>query len=120
MRQDYNRTTDILERRFIRRKLQETADEIKKESSSRMSSFSSAFWNNRSFNISDTELDYQHLKVHRFIDMKYRKDSKGVSRKKRSYAIHNKIVMGNYSQLTKELAVGFTESVKNELRKLED
>lgn len=108
----------ILERKFIRMKLQETANDIRTAQNKKMSSFSSSFWNDRSFSVSDNEMQYEHLKVHRFIDMRTRTKKDGSKVKKKSYAIHNRIVMGQYSQLNKELAYGFTEEIKNQLRNI--
>ncbi len=108
----------ILERKFIRMKLQETANDIRDAQNKKMSSFSSAFWNDRSFSVSDNEMQYEHLKVHRFIDMRNRAKKDGSKSPKKSYAIHNRIVMGQYSQLTKELAYGFTEEIKDQLRNI--
>ena len=111
---------DILKGRFIRQQLQQTAKEIEQASSGKMAGFSSSFWNDRSFSVTDNEMNYEHLKVHRWIDMRTRANKDGSKTKKKSYPIHNRIVMGQYNQLTKELAYGFTQEVKNQLFKLED
>jgi hypothetical protein len=109
----------ILEARFIRQKLQETANEIDREQRKRMAGFNSSFWNQRTFNVTDNEMELSHLKVHRFVDMRNRTLKDGTKKPKKSYAIYNRIVMGNYSQLTKELAFGFTEEIKNQLRNIQ-
>ena len=114
-----NSENSILERKFIRQKLSESATNIRQLQDKRMSSFSSAFWNDRSFSVNDNEMQYEHLKVHRFIDMRTRAKKDGTIIRKKSYTIHNRIVMGQYSQLTKELAYGFTEEIKNQLNTLE-
>ena len=108
----------ILERKFVRQKLQETANDIQREQDKRMRSFNSDFWRNRTFSVTDNELEFEHLKVHRFADMKTRTLKDGSKRKKKTYGIHNRVVMGQYSQLTKELAYGFTEEIKHQLRNL--
>jgi hypothetical protein len=111
---------DILKGRFIRQQLQITAKEIEQASSGKMAGFSSSFWNDRSFSVTDNEMNYEHLKVHRWIDMRTRANKDGSKNKKKFYPIHNRIVMGQYNQLTKELAYGFTQEIKNQLLKLED
>jgi hypothetical protein len=120
LQQRTNDGDDIIKNRFIRKKLQETANDIKDASQKKMSSFNSAFWRNRSFSVTDNEMQYEHLKVHRFIDMRTRKNADGTKQKKKFYPIHNRIVMGQYSQLVRELSVGFTEEVKNQFRAMTD
>jgi hypothetical protein len=110
----------ILEGRFIRMKLNEMADDIREASDKKMIGFSSAFWNNRRFSTTDNQMQYEHLKVHRFVDMRTRAKKDGTKSKKKSYPIHNRIVMGQYSQLTRELSFGFTEAVKATLRSMGD
>ncbi|WP_339836420.1 hypothetical protein [uncultured Flavobacterium sp.] len=104
---------DILKGKFIRKQLQETAQSIQQDSSKAMSSFRSGFWNDRSFNVTDNVLDYKHLKQHRYVDMRTRAKKDGSKVKKKSYRNHNRIIMGNYSQLVRELSFGFTKETKN-------
>jgi len=111
---------EILKAKFTKRQLKQTADDIRNLSQRKMSGFRSSFWQDRSFSVTDNQMDYEHLKVHRFVDMRRRVDATGTPQNKKSHPIHNRIVMGQYSQLTKELAYGFTEAVKEQLRTLED
>ncbi len=120
LKQRTNNDDDILKGRFVRKMLQETANEIQQASSKKMGSFKSSFWANRSFSVTDNEMHYDHLKVHRFIDMRTRTASDGTKQKKKFYPIHNRIVMGQYSQLVRELSFGFTEEIKNQLRTIID
>jgi len=110
----------ILEGKFIRMKLTETANEIRDASAKKMTGFSSSLWKNRSFGVTDNEMQYEHLKVHRYIDMRTRTQKDGSKTKKKSYPIHNRIVMGQYSQLTRELSFGFTEEIRRQLRSIEN
>jgi hypothetical protein len=110
----------ILEGRFIRMKLNEMADSIREASDKKMIGFSSAFWNNRKFSTTDNEMQYEFLKVHRYVDMRTRAKKDGTKTKKKSYPIHNRVVMGNYSQLTRELTFGFTEAIKTQLKSMGD
>ena len=120
LQQRTNTGDEILKSRFLRKKLQETANDIQQASEKKMSSFSSSFWRNRSFSVTDNEMQYEHLKVHRFIDMRTRATKDGGKQKKKFYPIHNRIVMGQYSQLVRELSFGFTEAIKNQLRNIAD
>lgn len=120
IQQRTNNGDEILKGRFVRKKLQETANEIRQNSDKKMGGFRSSFWKNRSFSVTDNEMEYEHLKVHRWIDMRNRKTKEGTNKKKKFYPIHNRVVMGQYSQLIRELSVGFTEEVKNQLRSIAD
>jgi len=110
---------DAIKKRFIKEELQKTADDIRKYSGQRMASFRSAFWNNRNFTATDNIMTYSHLAQHRFVDMRTRSKD-GTRVKKKSHAIHNKVVMGNYAQLVRRLSFGFTEDVKQRLRSIEN
>ena len=77
LQQRQNNSDKILEGRFIRMKLAETANDIQEASAKKMAGFNSAFWKNRSFAVTDNEMQYEHLKVHRFIDMKTRTENDG-------------------------------------------
>lgn len=109
----------ILEAQFIRMKLKEMADDIDSEQKKRIGTFRSEFWKERTFSVTDNVMNMQHLKVHRFIDMKTITLKDGTKKKKKFYPIYNRVVMGQYNQLTKELAYGFTEEIKNSLRKIQ-
>jgi hypothetical protein len=108
----------ILEARFIKMKLQETATNIDREKRKRMAGFSSSFWNDRTFAVTDSEMEMTQNKVERFVDMRTR-ESKNGKHPKKSHPVHNRVVMGQYSQLTKELAYGFTEEIKTKLRNIQ-
>lgn len=117
-----NLSDQILEGRFIRRVLQDTAKDIDKAQRSYISGrgFENSDWNSgRGFIVTQNELGYTHLKKHRFVDMKTRVSSKGKVRKK-PHPIHNKIIWGNYNNVIKELHFGFTNAIKEKLRSLEE
>jgi len=117
-----NGSDQILEGRFIRRVLQDTAKDIDKAQLKYISGrgFENEDWNSgRGFTVSTDTLEYTHLKKHRFVDMKTRTSSNGKVRKK-SHPIHNRIIWGHYNNVIKELHFGFTKAVKEELRNLED
>ena len=114
------RAEEILQGKFINRKLEETSKEIDKLQTQGMSDFRSSFWNNRSFSVSNGKLTYKHDKRHRFVDMKTRMRKDGSKNRKKSRAIHNKIIWGQYNYLTRELAYGYTDAVKAEIQALEN
>lgn len=119
--QDRTNPDDILKGRFVRKVLQGAAADIKKAQDSYFSSRGfnmSNGWNDRTFNITDNALDYSHLKKHRFVDMKTR-EVKGQKKSKKSHKIHNKIFWGHYNNIIRELSFGFSEEIKEELRKME-
>ena len=113
------RAEEILQGKFIQRKLEETSKEIDKLRTQEMSDFRSSFWNNRSFSVSNGKLTYKHDKRHRFVDMKTRMRKDGSKNRKKSRAIHNKIIWGQYNYLTRELAYGYTDAIKAEIQSLE-
>jgi hypothetical protein len=106
---------DIIQNRFIQKVLRENSQEMDKAIRQRMAGFNSNFWRNRSFTVTDNVLSYQHLKQHRFVDMRTRKTKEGTIKRKRNHPIHNKIVMGHYNNIVKDLAYGFAESVRQSL-----
>ena len=114
------RAEEILQGKFIQRKLEETSKEIDRLQTQEMSDFRSSFWNNRSFSVSNGKLTYKHDKRHRFVDMKTRMRKDGSKNRKKSRAIHNKIIWGQYNYLTRELAYGYTDAVKAEIQSLGD
>lgn len=115
-----NRTEEILQGKFIRRALDETASEIKKLQDNKMSNFKSSFWNDRTFSVSGNTLTHKHDKRQRFVDIRTRTNSNGSKSPKKNYRVHNKIIWGQYNNLTRELAYGYTEAVKQDLLSLSD
>lgn len=114
------RAEEILQGKFITRKLEETSKEIDKLQTQGISDFRSSFWNNRTFSVSNGKLTYKHDKRHRFVDMKTRMRKDGSKNRKKSRAIHNKIIWGQYNYLTRELAYGYTDAVKAEIQSVGD
>ena len=111
---------DVLKGRFVRRALATTANDIDKQVRQKVSGFRSTFWNQRTFTVTDNVMDYEHMKQNRFLDMRTRERKDGSKGKKKNRIVHNRIVFGNYNRLIRELAYGFTEAVKNEIRQLND
>ena len=115
-----NRMEEILQGKFIRRALQDTARTIDQIQAKNMSGFKQDFWKNRTFIVSDGELTHKHSTRQRFLDMRTRANSSGNKQKKKSRVVHNKIIFGTYNYLVRELAFGFTDAVKEELRTIDD
>ncbi len=124
LRQNRNQThQQILEGKFIRNVLSDEGRAINTDIDNRMNSagFRSGFWSDKSFNVVDggNNLEYRHKKQHRFVDIKTRDTKSGKIRKK-NHIIHNRIVYGHLNNIARELAVGFTIGVIEDLKKLED
>lgn len=112
---------EILKGRFIKRVFSETAQDIDKAVRKEITTrgFESAEWEDRVFTASDSALTYQHLGRHRFVDIKTRNTPKG-KKSKKNHPIHNRIIFGHYNYLIRELKYGFTDAVKEELKKIEE
>lgn len=113
------RMDEILQGKFIHKKLEETGREIQKRQDQVMTSFKSSFWNNRIFSISNGVLTYRHDKRNRFVDMRTRTSKNGTKYRKKSKVVHNKIIWGQYNLLVRELSFGYTQTVKEEIKSLE-
>lgn len=109
---------DVLKGRFVRKVLSEAAKDIDQAQRQLMSErgFESADWNDRQFVVSDTSLEYTHLKKHRFVDMRTR-EKDGAKRPKKSHPVHNRIIFGHYNNIIRELTVGFTQEVRDQIKK---
>ncbi len=119
LRQNRNDTSRaIAEGRFIKKVLQEEGLDINLDIQSKINQFGfkSGFWSEREFSVtgSGNTLQYRHLKVHRFVDIKTRESTKGRKPKKR-YPIHNRIIYGHLNNVARELMFGFTEAVIDEM-----
>jgi hypothetical protein len=121
-RRSGSQQNSILEGRFIRTVLREEGDDILKAQSKKMraSGFKSQeLFSSRTMSPSDSILTYEHLKRHRFIDMKRRKTKDG-SINKKNYAIHNRILYGHANNVVRRLSFGFTEETKAIMRSMVD
>lgn len=119
-----------IEERFIEQSLRDQAASILKDSRREMRGFSQTKWRRVNMSVDKNSLTYEHLAVHRFVDMKTRKAKNysaatrkvkaGREKKKKNYPIHNKIIFSHKRFLIKQLSFGFTEEVKAQFRKLQD
>ncbi|MFL9844754.1 hypothetical protein [Flavobacterium rhizosphaerae] len=112
---------EILEGRFIRRVLTDYSNDVNLAQVQYIGShnFSNADWiSDRTFDVQENALQYSQKLKHRFVDMKF--IGQGEARhKKKAHPIYNRIMWGHYNNIVRELAYGFTEAVKEDLRKLE-
>jgi hypothetical protein len=121
LRQERNKTREaILEGRFISQVLAKEGKELDNDIKARINSagFDSSFWGNRNFTVNENTMTYTHLRQHRFIDMKSRSSLLG-KRRKKFYAIHNKPIYGHANEIVKELTVGFTDGVREQMMQLD-
>lgn len=115
-----------IEARFIEQTLRDQAAGILKDSRREMRGFSQSKWRDVKMSVNKNELVYEHLGVHRFIDMKTRSASNRNSHrkmrtgkvKKKNYPVHNKIIFSHKRFLIKQLSFGFTDEVKESFRRL--
>lgn len=65
----------------------------------------------------DGVLRFRHVDYERFLDMKRDvKIKNGKSRRKSGFRIHNRFVYGHYFAIAKQLSVGLTEGIKQQIR----
>lgn len=124
IREKRNQTAkEILEGRFVKSVLSKESKELPKDLQKRIykSGLSSEdWWSKVSFSvIGKNNLEYRHLKKHRFMDMKTRNTKEGKIRKK-SYPIHNKMIYFHLNDIIRELTIGFTDTIINEMKSLEN
>ncbi|MES2484537.1 MAG: hypothetical protein V4581_01115 [Bacteroidota bacterium] len=113
---------EIMEGRFIKRVMTTAAQDIDAAQVKYMGAhgFENTDWfTDRHFKPSESALEYSQKLKHRFVDMKF--ISKGMEKhKKKSHPVYNKIIWGHYNNIIRELAYGYTEAVKEEMRNLEE
>jgi hypothetical protein len=119
IRENRNREYEaIIEGRFITHVLQKNSEEIDDDITKRVAEFGSPLWDKRSFGVNANTLTYIHLKQHRFVDMKSRKSLRG-KRNKRSHAVHNKPLYGHANEIIRDLTVGLTQAVKDDMMRMD-
>ena len=110
----------VLKGVFIENTLKNHAQEIDNEIRKRQTGagFQSSFWKKRNFTTKANEMVYTHLKQHRYIDMRTRRNESGIINQKKHYPHHNKVLYGYANNLIRELAYGFVASIKEEMQQL--
>ena len=100
--------------RIIKRR----AKEMDTEQSKGYSAFKNSSFRGRSFITDGDSLTYTHSALYRFMDMKKLRypGTDTQYRRKKVYAFHNRIVMGHYNGMMKELTYGAAEEVTADLK----
>lgn len=102
---------------FQRRMLQKHADKINEKQNSRMPSFSDSSNANRTFTVNDDSMIYQHKGLLRMVEIKRLTKPNRTEKytRKKTYDIHNRIIMGHFGQLGRDLTFGFSDSIRDEI-----
>ena len=102
---------------FQRRMLQKHADKINEKQNAKMPKFSDSSNASRTFTVDDDTMIYQHKGLLRMVEMKRltkpRKTEK--YKRKKTYDIHNRIIMGHFGQLGRDLTFGLSDSIRDEI-----
>lgn len=111
----------VLKKRFIKRVLTTEGNSILKMQRELINEndFKNPNFNNLSLEVSDFRATISLVKLHRFVDMKTRKSKNGIVKKK-NYPIYNKIIFGHLNNIIKEISFGYTDTVIEEMKKLEN
>lgn len=101
----------------MERLLKEHARQMDETQSEGYSVFSDPAFHGRSFSTDGDSLTYTQSALYRFVDMKKLRYPGTQTQYKRSkvYAFHNRIIMGHYNGLMKDLTYGAAEEVKADL-----
>lgn len=101
----------------MERLLKEHAQKMNQSQSEGYSAFSNPAFHGRSFSTDGDSLTYTQSALYRFVDMKKLRYPGTQTQYKRSkvYAFHNRIIMGHYNGLMKDLTYGAAEEVKADL-----
>ncbi|MFP9114285.1 hypothetical protein ACLI1A_10090 [Flavobacterium sp. RHBU_3] len=117
---------DILQGRLIKRVLVTEVKEIDQAQVKYIAGkgFKNPDWlSARVFNVENNQLEYKQRLKHRFVDMKRIMKGKGkakTKKPKKNHPIYNRIIWGHYNNVVRELKYGYTDAVKEEMKKLEE
>ncbi|WP_322970341.1 hypothetical protein [Faecalibacter sp. LW9] len=114
-------TDDVLKKRFIQKVLNEQGSDMLKAQNDAMRNrgFTTGGFYDNSINVQANTLQLDILKLHRFVDMSTRESSTG-KHKKKSHPIYNRIVFGHLSNIVNDLSFGFSDTIIQELKQLEN
>lgn len=119
------REKGILERKFVKKVLQEEGgnllDAHRQAINKRLNRHTGNTLGALRMQVSSTtnsagQLEMQHLKRQRFLDMKTRQSPKGKTIKSNK-RIHNAIIFGHLNNVIRQLSFGFTEAVREKLKR---
>ena len=121
-----NRDRGILERKFVNQVLNHEGNELvrahkreiqsrlKQHSGKTLSSVQKLVQNNGE---AGGTLAIQHQKRQRFLDMKTRTLKSGITKRKKAYPVHNKIIFGHLNNVIRQLKYGFTEAIQEKMKR---
>ena len=119
LRDQRNKTREaILEGRFISHVLSQESKDLDQDIGSKVANFNSSFWADRNFSVHENTMTYVHLKQHRFVDMKVRDSARG-RKSKVFHNVHNRLLFGHANEIVKELTVGFTDGVRDQMMQMD-
>ena len=110
---------DILKKRFTQKILRQESENLSKAQEILMRSrgfTKDIFFQGRVYDVSDTELIYEHPIVLRFVDMKTRR-TKTNTVKKKSHPVHNAPLFLMANDIVQRLSFEYTQKMKNTLLK---
>jgi len=112
---------DVLKKRFIQKVLNEQGSDMLKAQNDAMRNrgFTTAGFYDNSINVQADTLQLDILKLHRFVDMSTRESATG-KHKKKSHPIYNRIVFGHLPNIVNDLSFGFSDTIIQELKQLEN
>ena len=105
-------------RAHVERTLKKHAQKMDSEQSKGYSGFSNPSFRGRSYSTDGYSLTYAQSALYRFVDMKKLRypGSQNQYKRKRVYDFHNRIIMGHYNSIMKELTYGVADEVKADLQ----
>lgn len=117
---------EIMQGRFIKRVLTDASKDIDLAQVKYMTGhdFKDPDWySSRSFTATESALEFAQKIKGRFVDMKKIMKGRGknkTKKPKKNHPIYNRIIFGHYNNIVRELKYGYTDAVKEEMKKLEE
>lgn len=105
-------------RAHVERTLKEHARKMDQKQSQGYSGFTNESFKGRSFTTDGDSLTYTQSALYRFVDMKKLRypGSQNQYKRKKVYDFHNRIIMGHYNGIMKDLIYGAAEDVKADMQ----
>ncbi len=105
-------------RAYVDRVMKERSKKINAEQQAGYSTLTDPSFRGRSFASDGTQLTYTHSRLYRFVDMKRLRAPKSDTKyvRKKRYEFHNRVIMGHFAGMRKDLTYGLTEQIRAELK----
>lgn len=102
---------------FQKRVLKQHADKMKKTQNENVPKFRNTSLDFRNIVTDEDSLIYRHKGIMRMVDMKRLTKPLRTEKYKRkiTYNMHNRIIMGHYSGLSKDLTFGLSDAVRQDI-----